>query len=203
RPGSQQSIIFSGYLTVPRANDKEAGIQLMNNILGSDFTSRVNMNLREDKHWTYGAASFLWDAKGQRMHITYSPVQGDKTADAMKEIQKEMEMIIGENPPTQAEFTKTQSNVILGLPGSWETIAQVSGSLAEIVQYNLPDNYFQEYPAKVHSLTVQDIDQAAKMVIKPNALVWVIVGDKSKIEESIKALGFEKIHHMDADGNLL
>ncbi len=203
RPGSQQSIIFAGFLTLPRANPYEEPTQLMNNILGGDFTSRVNMNLREGKHWSYGATSLIVDAKGQRMYIVFSSVQGDKTADSMREIRNELQAIAGDKPPTPEEFAKTQANVVLGLPGSWETIGQVAGSVEQIVQFGLPDNYYQEYPAKIQGMKVDAVQDAAKRVIKPNSLVWVIVGDKAKIEGSIKALGMGEIRYVDADGNLL
>jgi len=202
RPGSQHSIIIAGFLAIPRANPHEEALQLMNNILGGDFTSRVNMNLREDKHWSYGAMSMIFPAKAQRMYILYSSVQSDKTAEAMQEVQKELQWIIGDTPPTEEEFTKTQSNVVRGLPGSWETIRQVAASLEEIVQYNLPDNYYREYPAKITGMKVQDIQQAARKAIKPTSLVWVVVGEKAKIDDSIKAMGLP-VTYVDADGNPL
>ena len=203
RPGSQQSIIFAGFLTLPRANANEEATQLMNNILGGDFTSRINMNLREDKHWSYGATSMILDAKGQRMYIAYSSVQSDKTAEAMAEVQKEIQSIAGEKPPTAEEFLKTQSNVVLGLPGSWETISDVAGSVEEIVQYDLPDTYFKEYPGRILGMKTEDVQDAARSVLKPNSLVWVVVGDKAKIEPSVKALGWGDVRYVDADGNLL
>jgi len=203
RPGSQQSILFAGFLTLPRANQYEEAIKLMNNILGGDFTSRINMNLREGKHWSYGAHSMVMDAKGQRMYLVFSSIQGDKTADSMREVQKELQGIASDKPPTAEEFTKTQSDVVLGLPGSWETIGRVARSVEEIVQYNLPDTYFKEYPARIREMKVEAVQDAAKRVIKPGSIVWVIVGDKAKIEEPIKALGFGDIKYVDADGNLL
>jgi len=200
RPGAQQSVIFAGFLAVPRANPQEEAIQLMNNILGGDFTSRINMNLREDKHWSYGASSMIRAAKAQRMYIVYSSVQSDKTAEAMQEVQKELQAIAGDKPPTDEEFAKTQSNVVRGLPGSWETIEQVAWSLEEIVQYNLPDDYFQRYPATITGMKTEDVRQAAKRAVKPGSLVWVIVGDKAKVDDSIKALGWP-VAYVDADGN--
>jgi zinc protease len=203
RPGSQHSILFAGFLTLPRANEQEEAIRLMNNILGGDFTSRINMNLREDKHWSYGAHSEIWEAKGQRVYLVYSSVQCDKTADSMREVQKELQWIAGEKPPTAEEFAKTQADVVLGLPGSWETIGRVADSVEEIVQYNLPDTYYKDYPARIKGLQTEAVQDAARRVIKPNSLVWVIVGDKVKIEASIKALGLGDIKYIDADGNPL
>jgi len=161
------------------------------------------MNLREGKHWSYGATSLIVDAKGQRMYIVFSSVQGDKTSDSMREVQKELQGITGDKPPTAEEFAKTQSDVVLGLPGSWETIGRVAASVEQIVQYGLPDTYFKEYPARIQAMQAEAVQDAAKRAIKPGSLVWVIVGDKAKIEESIKALGFGDIKCVDADGNLL
>jgi predicted Zn-dependent peptidase len=160
------------------------------------------MNLREDKHWSYGASSMILPAKAQRMYFLYSSVQSDKTADAMQEVRKELQGIAGDKPPTEEEFVKTQSNVVRGLPGSWETIGQVAGSVEEIVQYNLPDDYYQQYPAKIANMTVQEVRQAAAQAVKPASLVWVVVGEKAKIDDSIKALGLP-VTYMDADGNRL
>jgi len=175
----------------------------MNNILGGDFTSRINMNLREDKHWSYGARSMIMDAKGQRMYLVYSSVQSDKTADSMREVRHELQAITGDKPCTAEEFAKTQADVVLGLPGSWETIGRVAASVEEIVQYNLPDTYYKDYPARIKGLQTEAVQDAARRVIKPDSLVWVLIGDKAKIEDSIKALGMGDIKYVDADGNLL
>lgn len=203
RPDSQHSIIIGGLLTLPRSNPYEEAIQMMNKILGGDFTSRVNMNLREDKHWSYGAGSFVIPARGQRLYITFSSVQMDKTADCISEVQKEYQWIVGDKPPTEEEFAKVQSNEVLRLPGSWETISQVAGSLEDIVQFNLQDTYFNDYANRITGMKIDDVQQAARQVIKPNGVVWVIVGDRAKIEESIKSMGLGPITYIDADGNRL
>ncbi len=203
RPGSQHSIIIGGFLAVPRANPYEEAIRMMNNILGGDFTSRVNMNLREGKHWSYGAGSTIVPAKGQRIYVAYSSVQCDKTADSILEVQKEFRGIAGEKLPTAEEFAKVQTNEVLGLPGSWETIGRVAGALTEIVQFNLPDTYYDDYPARITGMKTEDVQQAAQRVIKPNSMVWVVVGDRAKIDEPIKAMGLGSVTYVDADGNRL
>jgi len=202
RPGSQQSIIFAGHLAPPRNNNQEEEIQMMNNILGGTFTSRINMNIREDKHWAYGAFSFIMGAKGQRPFIAYAPVQSDKTAESMQEILKELKGVTGDMPPTADELEKNRLNELLGLPGSWETIGSVAGSISQVVQYSLPDDYFRTYAAKIQNMKLADVQKAAS-IVKPNHLVWVVVGDKEKIEEPIKALNIGAIHYIDADGNPL
>jgi zinc protease len=203
RPGSQHSIIFGGFLTLPRADPQEEALQMMNKILGGDFTSRINMNLREDKHWSYGAGSIILPAQGQRMYITYSSVQMDKTADSIAEVQKEFQGITGAKPPTAEEFAKVQANEVLSLPGRWETISSVAGSLEEIVQFNLSDTYWNDYAARITAMKAADVQAAARRVIKPNAVVWVVVGDRTKIEEPLQALGLGPVTYLDADGNRL
>ncbi len=203
RPGSIQSIIFAGHVAPSSGDPDGIAIETMNNIFGGDFTSRLNMNLREDKHWTYGAASFMPGARGQRPFIAYSPVQSDKTKEAMSEIIKEMNDITGTRLATQQEFEKTQSNQILQLPGLWETNQAVLFSVYDMVKYEFPENYYDQYAQKVRNLNLTDIHNAAKKVLKPNQVVWVIVGDRSKIESSIKELNLGDIQFIDTDGNVV
>ena len=188
RPGSLQSIIFAGHLAPPKANPDEIAIGTANNILGGTFTSRVNMNLREDKHWSYGAGTILVGARGQRPFVAYAPVQTDKTKESIAELGKELRDILGPRPVTNEETSKAISNQTLELPGSWETIDAVDSSIGDIVRYELPNNYYQTYPQKLRELKTGQISAAAKKLIEPEHLVWVIVGDRSKIESGIREL---------------
>jgi zinc protease len=201
RPGAQQSTILVGHVAPPKANPQEIAIETMNNVLGGMFISRINMNLREDKHWSYGASSFTFDAKGQRPFIALAQVQTDKTKESMVEVLKELTGIVGDKPVTQDEFRKAQENQTLSLPGSRETVSSVAASLSEIVRFGLPDDYFQTYPQKVDSLSLADVNAAAKTVVRPNNLVWVIVGDRAKIEAGVRELGYGPVAIIDADGN--
>ncbi|MEM7279540.1 MAG: pitrilysin family protein, partial [Pseudomonadota bacterium] len=200
RPGSEQSIIFAGHVAPPKANATEFSIEAMNDVLGGDFTARVNMNLREDKHWAYGAYTFMLDAKGQRPFIAYAPVQTDKTAESMAELKMEMTDIIGDRPPEESELARVRNNNTLSLPGRWETGAAVAGSLAEMVRFGLADDYWRTYPDKVRALAVDSVSAAARDVIKPDRLVWVVVGDREKIEPRIRELGYGEIRLIDTEG---
>lgn len=201
KPGAQQSVILAGNVAPPKADLDDIAMSMMNSILGGQFTSRINMNIREDKHWSYGARSLIIDARGQRPFIAYAPVQGDKTKETIMEITKELKDILGSRPATQEELDKVLNNEILGLPGSWETIRAIGGSIREIVQYGLPDNYYQTYPDKIRNLKLKDISRAATKVLYPNNIVWIVVGDRVKIEGSLKQLGLGEIHLIDTDGN--
>lgn len=200
RPGSIQSVICAGNIALPKSNPDEIAIELMNKILGGDFTSRINMNLREDKHWTYGAHSSLPAARGQRPFIVMAPVQGDKTKDAMMEMNNELRGILSDKPITDSEFGKVVTNQTLRLPGAWETMHRVSGAMSEIVRFGLPDDYFKTYPARIHALTRDALSNGAHSVVHPDNLVWVIVGDRARIEAPLRELGFGEVKFLDADG---
>jgi zinc protease len=200
RPGSLQSVIYVGNLAPPKANPDELGIELLNKILGGDFTSRINMNLREGKHWTYGARSSIPAARGQRPFVTMAPVQGDKTKETMRELDDELRGIIGTRPVTEAEFARVVANQTLKLPGTWETQGSVAGSLAEIVCFGLPDDTWQTYPDKIRALKRDDLAAAAKALVHPDHLVWVVVGDRAKIEAGVRELNFGELRFIDADG---
>ena len=203
RPGSEQSIIFAGHVAPPKGNPNEIAIETMNTILGGAFISRVNMNLREDKGWSYGAFSLIWDAKGQRPFIVYAPVQTDKTKESMQEVVNELKGILTDKPVTAEEVDRAKKNQTLTLAGQWETNGAVMGSVAEIVQYGLPDNYHDTYTDQVYNLSIDKISSAAKEVIHPDNLVWVIVGDRAKIEAGIRELNLGKIYFLDENGAVM
>jgi zinc protease len=200
KPESTQSVIFAGYLTDPYGKVSQPALTAMNNILGGDFVSRLNMNLREDKHWSYGAGTVVLDAKGQRPYLAYVSVQMDKTKESIQEIEKELTGIISNKPLTTDEFNRVQRNMTMQLPGMWETNSSVAGSLVELIKFNLGDDYFKTYDAKVRDLTMEELQQLSNKVIKPAEVNFFVVGDKSKIYDSLKETGYEIIV-MDADGD--
>jgi zinc protease len=189
RPGSEQSLILAGNVAPRKTAATEIPIAAMNDILGGDFGARINMNLREDKHWSYGAQTVLLDARGQRPFLVYAPVQTDKTKESVAEISKEFRGILADRPATPEELARVKTTETLRLPGSQETIGQVSASIEELVRYDLPDNYHETYASKVRELTLADIRKAAAEVVEPDHLVWVIVGDRAKIEAGVRDLG--------------
>jgi len=203
RPGAEQSVILAADLAAPKANAREYAIEAMTSLLGGQFTSRVNMNLREAKHWSYGAFTFIWDARGQRPFIAYAPVQTDKTKESMIEVDQELRGILGPKPVTADELAKAQANLTLTLPGNWETMDAVQGSLEQLVTFGLDDHYFETYAQRIRALTIPDAAGAAQETIRPDHLVWVIVGDRSKIEAGIRELNFGEIRFLDADGKPL
>jgi predicted Zn-dependent peptidase len=201
QPGAIQANIYAGEL-MPSTKDASADVyDFANTILGGQFSSRLNMNLREDKHWAYGAYSFTYAALGQRPWMAYSPVQIDKTAPALQEMVREInDYTTGAKPATQAEVDKARADEINGLPGSFETASAVMNEIGDIVRYDRPDNYVVKHAAQVEALTTDDVNAAAKD-LDPKAMTWVVVGDLSKIEQPIRDLKLGTVTVIDADGH--
>jgi zinc protease len=203
RPGSQQSVIIAGLVAPSTMAPNNVEINTMNNAFGGLFTSRLNMNLREDKHWAYGAFSFLQNAVGQRPYLLYAPVQSDKTADSMKEMLSEAQGLVGDKPLTATEIAKVKASDVRALPGEFETTQSVLGAVQGIVTYHRPDDWVQTSKARIESQKDADVEAAAREVIKPNGLTWVVVGDRKQIEKSIKDLKIGDVQVLDADGNVV
>ena len=201
RPGAEQSVIFAADLAPPKANPDEIAFETMNLILGGSFTARINMNLREDKHWSYGARTSVIDAAGPRPFLAYAPVQTDRTSESMVEIARELRGIRGEIPITDDELSKAQARQTLMLPGQWETSAEVTDALAEIVRFGLGLDYYDTYAAKVRGLSLDQVSSIADATVHPDDLLWVVVGDRVEIEAGIQGLGWGPIRVLDPDGN--
>ena len=200
RPGSQQSIVLAANIAPGKGDSDDLAIESMNDVIGGSFTSRINMNLREDKGWAYGARTTLLQTKGQRPFIAYAPVQTDKTAESIIEIKQELLEFLTTNPVTEDELQKVKDNNTLSLPGRWETVRAISSDLSQIITYGLPDDYWDTYTNKVRNLSSKKLQDAAEKAIKPDNLIWVIVGDLSEIEDKVRNLDFTQIKTLNADG---
>lgn len=193
RPGSQQSLILAAHLAPSTGAENNIAIDAMNTTLGGAFTARVNMNLREDKGWSYGAYTFLQDARGQRPFMVYAPVQTDKTGPSLQELKKELNAYLGEKPPVEFELERARLDSVRSLPGQFETAVSVMNSLLSSNRFNRAYDYPESLVEKYNSLSVADLSEAAKEVIKTDKLTWVIIGDASKIKAEVEAAGIGEV----------
>ncbi|ALK99345.1 peptidase M16 [Massilia sp. WF1] len=200
RPGALQSEIVAAQLAPPRNSPDAVALNLLNDVFGGTFSSRLNMDLREDKHWSYGVGSSLVAAVGQRILFSASPVQTDKTAPALRELMREYADIAGARPITRPELKAAQDNETLGLPGAFETIVQLSNGYATILQYGLPEDYYNTVTDKVLAVDPAALNALAARTMSPQQL-WIVVGDMGKIEAEVRALGVGEVRKIDADGN--
>jgi zinc protease len=175
----------------------------VNTILGGSFISRINMNLREEKHWSYGAGSSIVDAKGQRPFVTTALVQTDKTAESMTEMMKELRDVVGSRQPTAEEIRFAKDNQVRALPGENETLSQVAGSYADILTYGLPDNYLNNLVGEIEALAPAQLQAAGAELVHSEALTWIVVGDLSVIESNVRALQLGEVHVLDTDGKVI
>ena len=201
QPGAVQANLFAGQV-VPSTMDAGATrFDIANGVLGGDFTSRLNMNLREDKHWSYGARSSASGALGQRPWMAVAPVQIDKTSDAMKEMQAEISQFAsGQRPPTTDEVARIRNIQTLSLPGAYETASAVMNTIGGIVRYQRPDDYVFKRKAEIEAMTPAQVAEAAR-TLDPARLTWVVVGDLKQTEAPVRALGLGEVVVVDSDGN--
>lgn len=203
KPGSPQSMIVAGHVVASTGDKDHLLLEATNEIFGGAFTARLNMNLREDKSWAYGAYTFTMDAKGQRPWLVYAPVQTDRTADSIREILRELAEFQSDRPATDDELTKVVNNNVNSLPGQFETGSSVLGAMQSNLIYQRPDDYVSHLPAYYRALNLNDIHAQSRHAFHADSLTWVIVGDRAKIEGNLQELGFSEIRYIDADGNPL
>ena len=199
-PGSAQSAIA----VVRRATDRNApdlfDAMVFNRTLGGAFVSRINMNLREDKGWTYGARSAFVRLHDAGLFMTYSNVKTDKTGASLKEILEEYRAFTTSRPLTQDELDKAVGGMLLGLPGRYESIGKVAGEIATMPEQGRPATWLQGWPANLRKVTLATARAAAAKVLHPERFDIVVAGDRALIEEELKTLGLP-IQLWDARGN--
>ncbi len=210
KPGAAQSILTVGQVGVPRSTPDYFPLTIMNAILGGQFSSRINLNLREDKGYTYGARSSFTFAQGPGPFEAGAQVDTKNTRPALIELIKELTDIGGPRPATAEELAFAKDRVIKGFPSRFESIGGgrrgggggLGGTLAELVLYDLPNDYFTTYRDKVEAVTAADVHRVAAKYVEPGKMTILIVGDRAKIEPELNQLPYAKvINILDFEGN--
>lgn len=186
KPGAAQSEIRIGRIGVSRMTADYFPLVVMNTILGGSFTSRLNQNLRETHGYSYGAGSFFDMRPLPGPFMAYSAVQTNVTDSALYEFFKEFRDIQKSLP--DEEFEKAKNYVALGYPDNFESVGQIAGMLAEMITYNLPDNYFNTYVSNVLAVKKADVERVAREYVLPDKMAVIVVGDKATIEKGIRGL---------------
>lgn len=202
KPGAAQSVIRAGHISVPRPHPDYFPLVIMNFAFGGQFTSRLNMNLREDKGYTYGYRSrFDW-RKSRSNFSAGGAVQTAVTKESIIETLKEYSELQGVRPLTEEEFEKARNGIIRGFPPTFETPGQVLRRLVDLVHFDLPDDYFTTQIARLEAVTLDDVHRVAKEYIHPDRLNIVVVGDREVIEPGLQELGIPMVH-LDYEGRPL
>jgi zinc protease len=162
---------------------------VMNSLLGGQFVSRINLKLREEKAYTYGARTgFDW-RRGLSPFVLQASVHTASTADAIADAIGEIEGLRGSRPPTHDELVLAKASLTRGYPRNFETAQQVARAVAQLALYELPDTYFAEFVPKVNAVGADDVTRAATRYLDTAKLSTVIVGDHSAIADSLATLG--------------
>jgi zinc protease len=188
KPESPQSVIYMGRVGVSRYTEDFYSIVIMNTILGGAFTSRINMNLRQEHGFTYGAYSSFSFRPLPGPFLANSSVQTEVTDQAITEFLNELRGI--QEPVPEEELSKARNSVALSYPESFQTISATAGQLNNIAIYGLPDDYFNTYTERMLAVSAEDVNRVAREYIDPENLAIVVVGDREKIEEGLKALEY-------------
>ena len=188
RPGSAQSELRIGHVGVSRRTPDYHALLLVNLVLGGQFVSRLNMNLREHKGYTYGARSWFEFRLGRGPFQMSASVQTDATAEAIREAVAEVAAMRADRPVTSAELDVARAALTRGYPRNFETCDQVARSAAQLALYELPDDYFATFVGRVEALGLQAIHDAAVRHLDPDRLVTLVVGDKARVESTLGAL---------------
>ncbi len=189
RPNSPQSFIAAGQPLAVTGRDDRLDLALANETLGGSFTSRLNMDLRESKGWSYGVRSIVAPSVGQMAFRILAPVQQDRTGDSVAAIMNNVRLFAGPEPVAREDLDRAINSSIYALPGDFETSGSVLGALETISVLGRPDDYYARLPARYRAQDQQQVTRAVASLIDPGRLQWVVVGDAKLVEPQLRKLG--------------
>ena len=202
KPGAAQSVVRSGHLTIPREDPRFMSLNVFNYIFGGQFGARLNMNLRQDKGYSYGYMSSVEWNLGPSMLVAGGGVQTAVTKETVIETLKEFNEIIGEHPVTETEYRDAIDGIMRSIPSQFETQYQIISQLTRIVTFDLPDDYFVQFPQRLTETTLEDVRSAGSDLLDVAHLNIVIAGDAAEIEPGLSELGLP-IVPIDYEGRVL
>ena len=200
KPDAPQSTIVAAHISETSGQPEDLAAEPVLTNFGGIATSRLNRNLRLDKHWSYGTSGQLTNVRGQRSFIVTAPVQTDKTKESMVEVVKEIRDVAGNRPVTGEEFSSIMRNMTSRLPGRFETLSALEAAAINQINLGLPADYWSKYAANMRSLTEPQLAGAARKFIRPDEIVWIVIGDLRKIESGVRELNFGEVVKLNADG---
>jgi len=202
KPGAPQTALFAYGVGVAANSPDVPAIGVMNYTLGGSFASRINMNLREQHGYTYGASSGYQTYRDGGLFVAGGLVRTDITGPAAKELMGEIKRF-PESPSTEAELTQAKDARVQSLPGQFETTEVIAGSMASLFINKRPLDYYATLPAKYRAVTAAEVQKLAKEYIHPDQLIIVAAGDRKKIEPELKEAGVGDVEVRDGQGNVV
>ncbi len=203
KPGAAQSVIAAGQVGVRRTTPDHAALEVLSMALGGQFVSRLNLNLREDKGYTYGARCGFQYSAAPGMFTASTPVDSKVTAAAVTEVVREISDVVGERPLTADEVAYARGAIVNGYPRQFETPAQIARRLAEAEVYGLPTDSLEAFPIAVEKITPAAANEAALRTLHPANLAVVVVGNAAAIRSDLEALDLGPVVVLDHEGRPL
>ena len=198
RPGASQTVLAAGLRTMARNSTRAEALMVADTILSGNFTSRLNLNLREEKGWTYGVRSQLLDGRGQGFWLLRTVVRSDCAAAALAEIAGEIEKLADRRLLTTEEFSRAVDYLVARMPAKYETCAQMADALAHLVIYGLPPDYLRSLADRLRRLKCDDISETWQQILASGRPQWVVVGKANELFEQLRSLIPGKIEFRDA-----
>lgn len=200
-PGTPQTVVVVGRPLVKKGDPDEPALLVFNQVLGGMFSSRLNLNLREAKGWTYGAWSAVDPRTGVGPFQAGAGVKTEHTADALAEVFKEFEALRTDGVKGDEELNAAKANYVKSLPGRFETLGDLSSAAGSLFLYALPMDYYATLPDRISAVTAEDVKRAAERALVRDDMAVILVGDKAAIEESVKGLELGDLIEVDPNGD--
>jgi zinc protease len=189
RPQSPQSLIYGGVVLPLSGTDDLLTLNTANTVLGTDFLSRINADLRETKGWSYGVRGMINPLERQTPYFISAPVQANRTGDSITALLEQYKAFLSDRGVTPEELERTVNGNTRSLAGGFETSAQLLNALRSNALFDRPDDYYETVASRTRALTTADLDAAARGAIRPDGIVWVVVGDAEVVRPQLDALG--------------
>ena len=193
KPGAPQSVIVAAHLAPASGTPDDLALETVMRNFGGMATSRMNRNLRLDKHWSYGTSGGLSSVRGPRSFVVTAPVQTDKTKESMIEVLKEIRGVAGARPLAGEEYESIMRSQSSRLAGRFETIDSLVAAATDIVNTGRAPEYYYDYTANLKALSPEALNAAAAKVVKPDELTWIVIGDLKKVEAGVRELGYGEV----------
>jgi zinc protease len=202
QPEAEQSTIRVGHAIGPFDAERDTELSVVNGVFGADFEARINMNLREDKSWSYGISSRVAkNTSGEQYLVVAGSVQTDKTMESMQEIMREFSEFVSTRPAEDGELQRVKLNRVRTLPGRFASKRGFLSSMIASDSFGLPFDHAETTAARVNAVTLDGVNARARQVFQPDDLVWVIVGDLARIEDQVRSLEYGPVEVWDGFGN--
>lgn len=188
RPGMEQADLTAATLLDAPASPANAANAVMTSLLG-DYAGRINLDLREQKQWAFWASGYVEGGRAGQMLLIRTQVQTQRTAETIAAIRGHLEGVKGSKPISPDELLLVKDMLTLSLPLEWETDEGIANAIATTVRRGLPDGAIAKYVSDVRAVTKEQVEQAARRILRPDAMVWLVIGDRSKAEPQLKKSG--------------